>query len=179
MPDSSAIDPLTLLRSRSDLLFGRSVDLSINVVTSDCGSVAVRFRPIESHNGVRSIAIQQRSCRLTRFPWIKSRQHATATGLTHDTSKFGEGVWTAIAHASARATDRIACDDATLSVDLAVDEIVVIASISAIGDTAISALDRIVGRGVGDKPRLPAVIGCGDIQIPYAREIHVLVIRKR
>ena len=107
---------------------------------------------------------------------IECSEHSPAARLTHDSGKLGERVRPAIAHASRRATDRIACDHAALSVDLRIDEVVMITPVSAVRDTTERALDRIVRSSVGDKPRVAAIVSRGDVEIPDTGKVHALIV---
>ena len=95
--------------------------------------------------------------------WIKGGKHAPATGLAHDSGQLGKRIWSTIVYTSGRTTNRIARDNAPLGVDLTIDEVIVIASITASADSTKSALNWMVRRRVGNKPSLAAVVSSGDV----------------
>ena len=63
-----------------------------------------------------------------------------------------------------------------MGVDLTIDEVVMIASVTATANSAKSALNWIVGRCVGDKPGVATVISRRHVKVPNPRKIHALII---
>src|SRR5581483_8897267 len=109
-----------------------------------------------------AVTAKQRCGGLGWFLRIERGIHTPAAGLSNNTGEFGEGIRSAVVHARAGAADGVGCDDAALRVDAGIDEVVVIASVAAISDTAKRALNRRVRRSVSDKPCLAAVVSSRD-----------------
>src|SRR3954463_15072472 len=54
-----------------------------------------------------------------------------------------------------------------------------VAPIAAAANACVSSLDRVIGRGVRDEPRLATIVGGRDVQIPHAWKGHALVVSHR